>query len=123
MQMKSWLIGHKEWLLANWRLVAILLALFAGIKFSVQSGPPGSDPTIVLILPEGDPLAIRAEQPAQAVEWVMVARLALKAAVAILERRAPNTPSDRDDKLLAFLKLISLDRAAFERADRAARSP
>jgi len=123
------MVNLKVWLAANWKYVTTILAIVSaivGVKFTAQVGPPGTPPEVIVIIP-GD-LSVqgvqRAEQPVVlAAEWVLVAKIAIKVAIAILEKRAPLTPSDRDDKLLGFLKLIAGDRAAFERANAAAMAP
>lgn len=115
-----------DWIKANQKLAAAILAIICttlggltGWQFSVQTGP---QPGIIIVLPDGDSFPVSADTAAgdpkvvQAAEWVVAAKLALNAAILILERRAPQTPSDRDDKLLAFLKLIRGDRSQFERA-------
>jgi hypothetical protein len=105
-------------------LLAVVVAVASSLTtwtVSVQYGP---EPGIVIILPDGDSLPISAtatdphadRKVIQAAEWVLAARLALNASIAVLERRSPNTPSERDDWLLAFLKTIRGDRQAFERA-------
>jgi hypothetical protein len=101
-------------------LLAVVVAVASSLttwQVSVQYGP---QPGIVIILPDGGQLPVAAQsadvQVVQSAEWVFVARLAINAAIAVLEQRSPRTPSDRDDKLLAFLKLIRNDRAAFDKA-------
>jgi hypothetical protein len=50
------------------------------------------------------------------ITWAVVAKLALKIAIAILERRAPNTASRWDDRLLALLKLLDGNAAVLAAA-------
>jgi hypothetical protein len=120
---KTFLVNNKDWLKANWRLVALATLLVFGVRFSVQTGQPGQPPEVILILPDdAAPLVVGnvvGDDPHQAGEWILVTRVAIKAAVAILERRAPKTPSEWDDRLLAVLRLIQSDRAAFEAAEQA----
>lgn len=120
----------KTWVLENKAVVVILLTILssvASVHFRLQSSPPGTIPEVIVILPDSPQpvlgIAPQSAPVALAGEWVLAAKIALKVAIAILEKRAPLTPGDFDDRLLAFLKLIAGDHAAFERAHAAAMGP
>jgi hypothetical protein len=125
----EWLKKNGSDLKDNWKLVAGVLACVlaaqsvTGLTLTVRSATPGEQPGIIIILPDDTaPLVVgAANDPHQAGEWILVTKIAIKAAIAILERRAPKTPSEWDDRLLALLKLFASDRAAFERAEQAVR--
>lgn len=125
----EWLLKNGQSLKDNWKVVAGVLACVlavqsaTGLTLTVRSAAPGETPGVIIILPDdATPLVVQgAEVKPNVAEWVVAARLAIRVAIAVLERRAPNTPSERDDQLLAFLKLILGDRSAFLRADAAIR--
>jgi hypothetical protein len=126
----EWLRKNGSDLKDNWKVVAGVLACVlaaqsvTGLTLTVRSATPGEQPGIIIILPDDTaPLVVgAANDPHQAGEWIIVTRIAIKAAIAILERRAPKTPSEWDDRLLAVLRLIQSDRAAFEAAENAIHS-
>lgn len=51
----------KEWLSLHWKklvpIAALVLGYFVGVKLTVRSGPPDSQPEIVIIIPGEDPAA------------------------------------------------------------------
>lgn len=120
----------KTLIIENKAVVAILLTILssvASVHFRLQTSPPGTVPEVIVVLPDSPQpaqgVAPQAAPVALAGEWVLAAKIALKVAIAILEKRAPLTPGDFDDRLLAFLRLIAGDKAAFERAHAAAMTP
>lgn len=117
--------GVTDWLKTNWQFVTLFLTIVgavAGVKFTIKTDPAAVEPQVIVIIPGDDPLAVRAG-PVGVGEWTVAAKLALKAAILILETRAPRTPSDLDDRLLAFLKTIDGFLPAFLAAEASARGP
>lgn len=55
-----------KWIKENWNTLAMLLVLVAGwfhLNLKIEKGPPGSDPGIVIILPESGPVVFHANGP------------------------------------------------------------
>lgn len=54
------------WLGSNWNTLAILIVLVAGwfhLNIKFENGPPGSDPSITIVLPEKMPSVVKAAGP------------------------------------------------------------
>lgn len=114
------------WMKDNWKFLStilVVLASFAGVKLTFTPGSPGGKPEVIIVIPTDDG-GFRVQdgqpQPVEAGEY-LAAQIVLRVAITILERRAPQTPSEWDDRLLVVLKLFVTDRVAFERAERAAK--
>lgn len=67
---------------------------FAKAEAAAQATPVGINPLVISI----------------------IVKVAIKVAIVILENRAPNTPSEWDDRLLALLKLFESNPRAIEAA-------
>ncbi len=55
-----------EWIEKHWSTLATLLILVAGwfhIVLKIERGPPGSDPQIVIVIPDAPPKVIRGANP------------------------------------------------------------
>lgn len=117
----------KDWLRNNWKFITQIVALIGaivGANAAMAPAPqPERPPDVWVVMDTAGPapalVPVQAD-PVQAGEWILVAKIAIAVAIKILEVRAPKTPGDFDDRLLALLKLFASDRGAFEAAEAAA---
>lgn len=112
----------KAWLKDNWKFLMQILAIVGSIiganAAMAPATNPQTNPEVWVVMDAGVP-AVKVG-PVEAGEWIPAAKTALAVAIKVLEHRAPQTPSEWDDRLLALLKLFASDRSAFEAAEAAA---
>lgn len=103
-----------------------LLALrMAGIRLKEDNSDSGRKLFVVLKALHNDPTKLgAAEQGAKAAQLdpfviSIIAKIAIKVAIAYLERRAPRTDSEWDDRLLALLKLFEINPSSIDGAYKA----
>lgn len=125
--MKEYLAKALDVVRQNWKIVGLVLLILGqacGVVFTLKKGDPGTKPEIIIVIPDSGGFVTQTApelkgKDTQAGEY-LAAQIVLRITIAILERRAPTTPSEWDDRLLVILKLFTTDRAAFERAEKAA---
>jgi hypothetical protein len=101
-----------DWIIKNYQFIAVV-AMFAtamlGYPIRVEKAPPGTDPGVIILLPEGPSgegvAKTLGSQPASTA-WSANERLSLRVAIAVLERK----PDESASPLLAHLRRLLSDR-------------
>lgn len=94
-----------DWLAKNYQFVAVIAMFLTAIGYPVrvEQAPPGTEPGIIILLPEsqtGDGVAKVQDVSAT---WTPNERLAIRVGIAVLERK----PDEANSKLLLHFRKLA----------------